>query len=51
MNSKCSDNKVKELEEKPIKKVGGVNDWAWWALLGAVVLAAIIAILKISGKI
>jgi len=33
------------------KKVEEANDWAWWALFGAVILMEVIAILKMSGKI
>jgi len=35
----------------PVKKAEAINDWAWWALFGAVILMEVIAILKISGKI
>jgi hypothetical protein len=35
----------------PVKKAEEVNEWAWWALFGAVVVMEVIAILKMAGKI
>ena len=34
-----------------VKKAEVVNDWSWWALLGAVIVMEVIFILKIMGKI
>ena len=42
--------KIKEFSS-PVKKAEENNDWAWWALFGAVIIMEIIAILKMSGKI
>ena len=33
------------------KKVEGNNDWAWWALFGAVIIMEVLVISKILGKI
>ena len=35
----------------PVKKAEEVNDWAWWALFGAVVTMEVLLILKILGRI
>ena len=35
----------------PVKKVEEVNDWAWWALFGVIVVMEVIFILKVLGKI
>ena len=33
------------------KKAEGTNDWAWWALFGAMILMVVLVILKVLGKI
>ena len=33
------------------KKVEETNDWAWWAIFGAIVIMEVLVILKMSGKI
>ena len=35
----------------PVKKAEEVNEWAWWALFGVVIIMEVIFILKIMGKI
>ena len=35
----------------PVKKAERTSDWAWWGLLGAVVVIGVLLILKILGKI
>jgi len=50
MRLKWSNQQIKGFS-KPVKKAEAVNDWAWWALFGAVIVMEIIFILKISGKI
>jgi len=42
--------RFKELNS-PVKKAEENNDWAWWALFGAVIIMEILVILRISGKI
>lgn len=37
--------------DKPIKKIGAIDDWSWWVLFGAVVIMEVMVILKILGKI
>jgi len=36
---------------RPVKKAEEINDWAWWALFGAVVIMEVLVILKMLGKI
>lgn len=50
MKLKWGNEKIKGFS-KPVKKAEVVNDWAWWALFGAVIIMEVIAILKMSGKI
>lgn len=50
MSLKWGEEKIKGFS-KPVKKAEEVNDWAWWALFGAVIIMAVIAILKMSEKI
>lgn len=50
MSLRWGEEKLKEISS-PVKKAEEVNDWAWWALFGAVIIMAVIFILKISGKI
>jgi len=50
MSLKWGEEMIKGFSS-PVKKVEEINDWAWWALFGAVIIMAVIAILKISGKI
>ena len=35
----------------PVKKAERTNDWAWWALFGAVIVMGVLVILRILGKI
>lgn len=35
----------------PVKTAEVTNDWAWWALFGAVVIMEILVVLKILGRI
>lgn len=35
----------------PVKKAEAINDWAWWAIFGAVIIMEIIFILKTMGKL
>jgi len=50
MKLKVGKEKIKGFSS-PVKKAERISDWAWWALLGAVVVMVILVILKISGKI
>ena len=34
----------------PAKKAEAINDWAWWALFGAVMVMEVLVILKMLGK-
>jgi len=49
--SKASSETIKFLCDDLVKKAEKVNDWAWWALFGAMVVMEILVILKILGKI
>jgi hypothetical protein len=35
----------------PVRKAEESNEWAWWALFGAVIIMEVLVILKILGKI
>ena len=50
MRLKWGEEKIKGFS-KPVKKAEEINDWAWWALFGAVIVMGILVILKILGKI
>ena len=50
MKLKWSNQKIKGFSS-PVKKAEEVNEWSWWALLGAVIIMEVIFILKILGKI
>lgn len=50
MSLRWGNEKFKEFSD-PVKKAEEVNDWAWWALFGAVIIMEVIAILKMLGKI
>jgi len=50
MSLKWGNEKIKGFSS-PVKKAEEVNDWAWWALFGVVVIMEVIFILKILGKI
>jgi len=49
MKLKIGKEKIKGFSS-PVKKAERANDWAWWALFGAVVFMIILVILKILGK-
>ena len=50
MRLRWGEEKIKRFGS-PVKKAEEVNDWAWWALFGAVIIMEILVILKMSGKI
>ncbi|MBA7582369.1 hypothetical protein ES708_24297 [subsurface metagenome] len=50
MRLKWGEEKIKGFS-KPVRKAEEVNDWAWWALFGAVVIMVVLFILKMLGKI
>jgi hypothetical protein len=50
MKLRWGEEKIKGFSG-PVKKAEEVNDWAWWALFGAVVIMVILVILKMLGKI
>lgn len=50
MSLRWGNEKIKGFSS-PVKKAEEVNEWAWWALFGAVVVMEVIAILKMAGKI
>jgi len=50
MKLRWGEEKIKGFSS-PVKKVEKVNDWAWWALFGAVIVMIVIVILKMPGKI
>ena len=50
MKLKWGNEKIKGFS-RPVKKAEVINDWAWWALFGVVVIMESIAILKMLGKI
>lgn len=50
MRLKWGKEKIKGLSS-PVKKAEVINDWAWWGLFGAVILMAVIFVLKMLGKI
>ena len=47
---KWGEEKIKGFSN-PVKKAEVTDDWAWWALFGAMVVMIIIVVLKISGRI
>ena len=50
MKLRWGEEKIKGFSN-PVKKVEEINDWAWWALFGALVIMEVLVILKILGKI
>jgi len=50
MKVRWGNEKIKGFS-RPVKKAEAINDWAWWALFGAVILMEVMVILKMSGKI
>ena len=50
MRLRWGEEKIKGFSS-PVKKAEETNDWAWWAIFGAVVIMEIIFILRILGKI
>lgn len=50
MKSKWGNEKIKGFGS-PVKKAEEANDWAWWALFGAVIVMEVLVILKMLGKI
>jgi len=50
MKLKWSEEKIKGFSN-PVKKAEVINDWAWWALFGVVVIMEVLVILKMLGKI
>ena len=50
MSVKWGNKKIKGFSN-PVKTAEVINDWAWWALFGAVIVMEVIAILKMAGKI
>ena len=50
MSIRWGEEKIKGFSN-PVKKAEEINDWAWWALFGAMIIMEVIAILKMSGKI
>ena len=50
MSLKWGEEKIKGFSS-PVKKEEEINDWAWWALFGTVVIMGVLLILKISGRI
>jgi len=49
MKLKWGKEKVKGFSNS-LKKAEEFSDWAWWALLGAVIVMGILLILKLYGK-
>jgi len=50
MKFRIGEEKIKGFS-RPLKKAEVINDWAWWALFGAVVIMEVLVILKMLGKI
>ena len=50
MKFKVGYEKIKGFSS-PVKTAEEVNDWAWWALFGVIVVMEILFLLKILGKI
>ncbi|MBA7565022.1 hypothetical protein ES708_06693 [subsurface metagenome] len=50
MKLRWGEEKIKGFS-KPIKKAEEVNDWAWWALFGVMILMIVLVTLKLLGKI
>jgi len=50
MKLKWCKEKIKGFS-RPVKKAEEFNEWAWWALFGALVIMEVIFILKKLGKI
>ena len=50
MRLKWGEEKIKGFSN-PVKKAEEVNDWAWWALFGVVIIMEVLVILKMLGEI
>jgi len=50
MSLRWGNEKIKGFSS-PVKKAKENNNWAWWALFGAVVIMEVIFILKMLEKI
>jgi len=47
---KWTDEELKYFN-KPIMKAEQTNDWAWWVMLGALIVMEAMVVLKVLGKI
>jgi hypothetical protein len=47
---KWTDEEIRYFR-KPIMKAEQTNEWAWWILLGALIVMEAMVVLKVLGKI